>query len=227
MAFNSAFMPRAVLFDFDGVLADTENVHVAAWERTFARMGLEIAPEICARSAEQDDRSFLAMTLGGLSISDGDIEGWVTHKQSIARSLLADTPRLYAGAAELLTTLQGRVRMAVVSGTCRENVSIVLRAVGLEGVFELIAGKEDSRLQKPQPEAYRVALSRLGVVADEAVALEDSPIGLASARAAGIRVIAVGHRREAGEWSEGVDSLPDLSDLKAAVLALGLPPDKG
>jgi len=80
-------------------------------------------------------------------------------------------------------------------------VSIVLDAAGLADRFELIVAKEDVRLVKPDPEAYALALKRLKVPAAAAIALEDSPTGIASARAAGLRAIAIGHRRPEGEWS--------------------------
>ena len=66
--------PRALLFDFDGVMADTENIHVAAWQRTFADLGWEVPDEVCARAAEQDDREFLAAIFAEKKIEGGDVE---------------------------------------------------------------------------------------------------------------------------------------------------------
>ena len=67
---------RAVLFDFDGVIADTENVHVAAWQRTFGLMGWIESDEVCARAAEIDDRAFVREVFARRKI-EGDVEGWV------------------------------------------------------------------------------------------------------------------------------------------------------
>jgi HAD superfamily hydrolase (TIGR01509 family) len=192
--------PRAVLFDFDGVIADTENHHIAAWQRTLMALGWQVPDEVAARSAEVDDREFLRELFATQGIEDGDIEGWVRKKQVLTIALLKDAPRIYPGVIELVESLRGRVRMAVVSGTWRENVEAVLRACGLSDAFELIIGKEDVAAVKPQPEAYLLALRRLRVTAGKAVAIEDSPSGLAAARAAGIPCIAVGHRRDFGQW---------------------------
>jgi HAD superfamily hydrolase (TIGR01509 family) len=211
-----------VLFDFDGVIADTENVHIAAWERTFGRMGWDVSPEVCARAAEIDDRQFLREVFARHGIPDGDIEGWIRQKQQLALGLLTDAPRVYPGVAQLVERLAGRVRLAVVSGTWRENVEIVLRAARLDPAFPVIVGKEDVSEPKPDPAAYRVALKRLGVPPSAAVAIEDSPTGLASARGAGLRAVAVGHRRSAGEWSQGVPFLADLRDTEAVLRELGL-----
>ncbi len=211
-----------MLFDFDGVLADTENVHVAAWERTFDQMGLEVAADVCACAAEIDDRAFLAEVLQSHEIDQADDEGWLKRKQDLTLALLGDTPRLYPGVVPLIAHLRGRVHLAVVSGTWRENVVCVLNAAGLADAFALILGKKDVEAVKPAPDVYRLALKRLGVKAASAVALEDSPTGLEAARAAGVRAVAVGHRRSQGDWTQGHPFVVDLRDADAVLDALAL-----
>lgn len=213
--------PEAVLFDFDGVLADTGNIHVAAWERAFADMGWDVAPDVCARAEEEDDRAFLSGLFQDRGIENADIDGWLERKQSLARMMLADSPRLYSGVPELVEALQGRSRLAIVSVTWRENVTIVLDSSGLAEWFERIIGKEDVRRTKPDPEPYRQALEQMRLKPSSVVAIEDSPTGLASARAAKIRTVAVGHRRPRGDWCADAPFLPDLRDLKACLAALG------
>jgi HAD superfamily hydrolase (TIGR01509 family) len=215
--------PSAVLFDFDGVLVDTENVHVAAWQRTLARMGWELADEAAARAAEIDDRYFLQEVFGRRQIEDADLDGWIRLKQDLAETMLADAPRLYAGAVALVEALRARgIRLAIVTTTWRRNAEIVLGASGLAQAFEFIVAKEDVTSVKPAPEAYDQALRRLKLPAGSVVALEDSPTGLASARAAGIDVVAVGHRRQEGDWSAGHRFLADFSDKDQALKAIGI-----
>ena len=180
------------MLDFDGVIADTENIHVAAWQRTLAAMGWEVSDEASARAVEVDDHSFLGDLFASRGVSGADLAGWVRRKQALTASMMADSPRLYPGVPALIRALRGRVRLAVVTTTWRENVAIVLRAMNLSGSVELVVGKEDVRSFKPDPECYREALARLGVSADDAVALEDSPSGVAAARGAGVRVLAIG-----------------------------------
>ena len=74
---------RAVLLDFDGVIADTENHHIAAWQRTLAALGWQVPDEVAARSADVDDREFLRDLLAAHQITDGDIDGWVRKKQAL------------------------------------------------------------------------------------------------------------------------------------------------
>ena len=213
---------RAVLLDFDGVIADTENHHIAAWQRTLAALGWQVPDEVAARSADVDDREFLRDLLAAQQITDGDIDGWVRKKQALTISMLRDAPRIYPGVQELVRQLRGRVRLAVVAGTWRENIEVVLSTSGLLAAFELIVGKEDVRSVKPDPEAYLLALSRLGLSAGETVAIEDSPTGLAAARAAGIPGIAVGHRREFGGWVGDSTYFSGLEPVSGLLRYLGL-----
>ena len=207
---------RAVLFDFDGVLADTENHHVAAWQRTLAALGWSISDEVAVRAAEIDDRDFLSELFWSRGIQDGDMDGWLSRKKELTLSLLQASPRVYPGVASLVSALKERAALAVVTGTTRGNVETVLNAAGLGSSFSLIVSKEDVARVKPAPDAYLLAIERLGLEADQAVALEDSPTGLKSASAAGIRTIAVSHRRAEGDWCKGhpyVKNLASTEDL--------------
>jgi len=217
--------PRALLLDFDGVIADTENVHVAAWQRTFAALGWAVDDETCAAAAEVDDRVFLAGVFDRRDLDGGDVEGWVRRKQELTRAMLADSPRVYAGVEALVNRLKGRAKLAVVTTTWRANVATVLKARGLYSAFNLIVAKEDVGAPKPDPEAYKLAVASLGLKPGDAVAAEDSPTGLASARAAGVRVVAVGHRRPVGGWSGGAPFLADFRKTDKALAALGFDPD--
>jgi HAD superfamily hydrolase (TIGR01509 family) len=214
--------PSAVLFDFDGVLADTESIHVAAWERTFTALGWDVPPATCARAAEQDDRVFLAEVFHSRGIRGGDVAGWVARKQQLTRMLLADTPRLFPGIEPLIQTLseQGRT-LAVVSSTWRENIVIVLAAARLVDRFTLIISKEDVTAVKPAADGYLLALKRLKLSPYEAIAIEDSPSGLQAASAAGLRVLIAGHRHPAGPWLGKADYVPDLANLAVVLPALG------
>jgi beta-phosphoglucomutase len=216
--------PRALLFDFDGVIADTENHHVAAWQRTFSRMGWEVADEVCAKAMELDDRAFLSQIFDARKINDGDVEGWVRRKQELTLSMLSDSPRVYPGVVALVEKVRvmGSVKLAVVTTTWRANVVTVLKAAGLHAAFSLIVAKEDVKAAKPDPEAYALALKSLHIPARDAVTLEDSATGLASARRAGVRALAVGHRLAEGPWVGSSMYLPELRKTDEVLRALGL-----
>ena len=210
-------LPKAVLFDFDGVIVDTENVHIAAWQRTMLRMGWELTDEACAPAAEIDDRAFLAALFATRGMEGADIDGWVRQKQDLAETMLADAPRPFPGVVALVNSLRGEVRLGIVTTTWRRNVTIVLDRLGLADAFEVIVAKEDVARVKPAPDSYTLALKRMGLAPADALAIEDSPTGVASALAAGLRVMAVGHRRPEGEWSVGCRFISELTDARAVL----------
>jgi HAD superfamily hydrolase (TIGR01509 family) len=214
--------PKAILFDFDGVIAETENHHVAAWQRTASFMGLQITDEIAARALEVDDREFLTDLFTEREIPVDKVDEWVDRKQALTVELLRYAPRVYPGVAELVGALRDRARLAVVSGTWRENVEIVLHSAGLADAFGLIVAKEDVTRRKPDPEAYRLALKKLRLSPQSVAAIEDSPSGLSAAREAGIRrLIALGHRRPFGDWVGDADYLDGLKPVERLLELLG------
>jgi HAD superfamily hydrolase (TIGR01509 family) len=171
---------------------------------------------------ELDDCAFLAELFERKKVGKADVEGWVRRKQEITLALLTDSPRVYPGVAALVERVRGSVKLAVVTTTWRANVAAVLGAARLASNFSLVVGKEDVSAQKPDPECYRKAVKKLGVKPGDAWALEDSPSGLASARGAGVRVAAVGHRKAYGPWVGDAPFLPDLRRTDKVLEALGL-----
>ena len=80
--------PKAILFDFDGVIAETENHHIAAWQRTLGAMGWQVADEVAARAVEVDDREFLADLFTARGIPVDKVDEWVERKQELTVQLL-------------------------------------------------------------------------------------------------------------------------------------------
>ncbi len=212
--------PKAVLFDFDGVLVDSENHHIAAWQRVFTVLGWYVPEPAAARAGVLDDRTFAEEIFTEWGAPLHDLDGWIARKQAIATMLLRDAPRLYPGTRELITRLSGRVRLAVVTTTWRENVEAALGAIGLLDAFETIVAKEDVEHGKPDPEPYQTALKRLKL-RSSAVALEDSPGGLASASGAGLRAVAVGHRLPPGDWTGESPYLAGFEPIEPVLELLG------
>lgn len=212
--------PKAVLFDFDGVLVDSENHHVAAWQRVFTVLGWHVTEPAAALAGTLDDRAFAARIFTEWGAPEADLDGWIARKQAITTMLLRDAPRLYPGVRELVGRLSGRAKLVVVTSTWRGNVEAALGSAGLLDAFETVVAKEDVETGKPAPDPYQTALRRLRL-RSSAVALEDSPGGLASARAAGIKAVAVGHRLSPGDWTGESPYLAALEPVEAVLAILG------
>jgi HAD superfamily hydrolase (TIGR01509 family) len=139
-----------------------------------------------------DDREMLRMMAGE--------RNWRTlweqypAKKALFRSRMMDAPPFPSTLGATLEALRGKYKMAVVSSSSCEEIEPLLERAGLRGYFETVVGGGDVKKQKPDPEPYRLAATRLGVT--RALVLEDSQAGMAAGRAAGFEVIQVRHPNE-------------------------------
>jgi beta-phosphoglucomutase-like phosphatase (HAD superfamily) len=215
--------PSAVLFAFDGVLADLENHHVTAWQRTLARLGWLVPDNEAARSAEVDDHVFAVEVFARRGIVQADVQGWVRRKRDLMRALVGHAPRLFPGAVELVEGLAGRARLAVVADAPRDLVEIVLDRFGLTDRIErIIAGDDyDGHVDRPRPDDFRRVLKQLKLASKNAVTVQGTADGLAAARASGVSPVAVGHRRPFGEWVGDARYISGFEPVSSVLTQLG------
>lgn len=216
----------AVLLAFDGVLADTENYHVAAWQRTLARLGWDVPDEVAARSVESDDYTFAAEVFARRAVVQADLDGWVERKRALTLEMARLSPRLFPGAVELVTRLAGRVRLAVVADAPREVVEAVLGGHGLLDRIDLIVSGDDVKATRPAPDGLRLAVKRLKLKPNPAggvLAVEGSPAGLGAARLAKISALAVGHRRPFDDWVGDAPYVSGLEPVDGLLAQIGFP----
>lgn len=216
-------MPSAVVFDNDGLLLDTEEAWTRAERTLFARVGRTFTMEH-KRTLIGSSRSMAAVKLESILERPGHGETLMDelHELVMQEALQGVEPR--PGALELLARLtDAGVQLAVASNSEREFLERTLAGAALlrDGPFAVIVSATDIEHPKPAPDIYLEACRRLGVEPGTAVALEDSPIGVAAAAAAGMVVIGVPYFADAQLPGAGllVDSLADPAVAKA----LGLP----
>jgi HAD superfamily hydrolase (TIGR01509 family) len=186
---------EAILFDFDGVLLDTEPVHCACWAEVLAPAGIKLEWEFYRdHCIGIDDREMLRMMAPA---HDWD-SLWALYpaKQKLFQARMARPP-FEPALTELLDRLHGEYKLAVVSSSSTAEVEPMLVAGGLRRYFGALVGGEDVKRHKPAPEPYLLAAKRLG--ARTALVIEDSEAGIASGRAAGFEVLAVKHPADAPE----------------------------
>jgi beta-phosphoglucomutase len=177
---------QAVLFDFNGTLSDDEQIQCAIYRELFSEAGKPLTEE---EYFEQ---------LAGLSDPE-IVETWleeprpdlVAERVRRFQARAADGSTVPAGVREAVRYASERAALAVVSGAARLEVESVLAAAGLGDLFAAIVSAEDVAAGKPDPAGYRRALELLRVEPAGAVALEDTDLGIAAARAAGLRCVAV------------------------------------
>jgi beta-phosphoglucomutase len=183
---------QAILFDFDGVLLDSEPVHCACWAEELATLGVTLTWDFYSRCCIGiDDRDMLRMMAGQSDPPRDWTELWARYPAKKARfreRMVADPPFDPALGA-LLASLHRRYRLAVVSSSSCSEIEPLLAAGGIEVHFDTVVGGEQVKHHKPAPEPYLLAATRLQVT--RALVLEDSAAGIASGRAAGFEVLAV------------------------------------
>lgn len=184
-------LPKAIIFDVDGTLAETEEWHRQAFNAAFAAHGLDwhwdrdLYRELLKVTGGQERiRHFAGEAADGI-----DVASIHAMKNALYQRHVAEGPvELRDGVRDLIDFARTEaIRMAVATTTSRGNLASLLdRAFGGADWFEVLVCGEDVTAKKPDPEAYHVALKRLGLSARDCLAVEDSRNGLEAAAAAGI-----------------------------------------
>jgi len=183
----------AILFDFDGVLADTEPIHWACWAEVLKPFGITLEWEYYRdHGIGIDDRDMLRV-LGALASPPLDwrvLFAEYPRKKELFRQRVLVNPPFDPALDAFLEDLHRTWKLAVVTSSARAEIDPLLAAGGLRHHFDALVGAEDVTHYKPDPEPYRKAAKLLGARA--ALVVEDSAAGLASGRAAGFAVLAIG-----------------------------------
>jgi HAD superfamily hydrolase (TIGR01509 family) len=183
-------MLTALLFDLDGTIVNTDPIHFLAWQKMLSRYDMDIDEAFYkSRISGGLNPQILADILPQLSLQQA--EDFAEEKEAMFRQM-ASKLEPTAGLNEVISWCQQHeIKLALVTNAPRKNTYFVLKVLGLEDTFELIILAEDEAAAKPDPTPYRVALQRLGVRIEQAIALEDSPAGIRSATSAGLRTIGI------------------------------------
>jgi HAD superfamily hydrolase (TIGR01509 family) len=219
-------MLKAILFDVDGTLAETEEFHRCAFNSAFARQALEVT------WSQDEYRQLLRVTGGkermeryfrdrGMVISSERIHALHASKNALYASNLAQgSAGLRPGVVRLIAEARGAgLQLGIATTTSAVNLAALLQPLlrlrGLEWseLFDCVVAGDQVARKKPAPDVYQACLQQLGIRADEAVAIEDSPAGVQAARAAGIAVLVTPSRYTLGEDFSGADCVvPDLGE---------------
>jgi beta-phosphoglucomutase len=211
-------MLRTALFDFDGTLIDSDRGHVAAFQKTLAPHGITVSPELYAdemmgrSNTEIFQRYFPRASVAQLAqLSEHKEQVYLEH---------GDLVTCHEGAIAVLQALRNSgIQLALVTNAPRLVVETVGVRLKLLSYFDAIVTIEDVANGKPDPEPYRLALARLAADARTAVAVEDSSSGVASAVAAGLRVLWFSrsdHTRSQGPGVECIRSLHEIVERQIA-----------
>ena len=202
---------KAVLWDMDGTLVNSEELHWISWRNTMAKEGVVITREQFLSTFGQRNDSIVPAWLGCAATAER-IGRIADAKEELYRHLVRRVgvaPEL--GVATWLDRLKKHGwQQAIASAAPRANIDAVLEALSADHVFQSIVSAEDVHLGKPDPEVYVLAASRVGVPAGRCIVVEDAGAGIEGARRAGMRSIGVSHNGKVLHADVVVESLERL-----------------
>ena len=197
-------MIRAVIFDLDGTLVDTEPLHFAGFNEVLRPEGIEIPPhEYFTRLIGLNDHDCFATVLRENRMDAGEehIADLIARKTAVYQAMVADREVLYPGAEKFVLECARRFPLMIATGTLRAEAEAILRRARLRELFLDVIAAEDVEHGKPEPDGFIAALARLGfilrqrdpILADECIVVEDTRAGIEAAHRAGMKVLALYH----------------------------------
>jgi len=185
-------MGKAVIFDWDGTLADTRNAVVQSFQKVLKEAECTVSDEFIERRMGIGTKKTIleAFRECKIRIDVSTLEKLAEEKIRIHAGL-ADSINLFDGATELLEELQGKTKIALATMSNRKVVDMLLPAKKIRGYFDVAVTADDVDKPKPDPEVFLVAAAKLGVKKEDCVVVEDSVFGVRAAKTAGMWCIAV------------------------------------
>ncbi len=219
---NHSSSVKALIFDMDGLLVDSEGLAAVAMDRLLESYGLHRNPEIHQRLLGRRLVEALAIARDEYVIGD-DLDTLVSCYADLRTEALRGAVKPMPGAMEIVERARkAGLLVALATSGMRIHVDISLGETGLAGYFDTETTGDEVSRGKPAPDLFLLAAERTGVEPGEAIVLEDSPLGVEAARNAGMRVIGVlGHPERVATFPVAPDVL--VTDLFEAASWLGLP----
>jgi beta-phosphoglucomutase family hydrolase len=201
---------EAVLWDLDGVIADTGESHYLAWKGVFAKRGATFSHEDFMRFFGRRHDTIIEFALGK-DLPREEFDKVTEEKQADYRRRVVRSLKAMPGAIELLKSLQEHgVKSAIASSAPIENITVILRALDIERYFQAIAPGTEVPVGKPDPQVFLLAAERLAVGPRNCLVIEDAIAGVKAAKQAGMKCVAVTNSHPADTLEEAdliVDSL--------------------
>jgi HAD superfamily hydrolase (TIGR01509 family) len=214
---------RAILWDLDGVIVDSGLYHYEAYRRVFGELRRSISgDEFFSGLIGLRNDAIIRKVLG--EVPDDEVKRIADRKETAFRELVSGNVDALPGVRYLVEDAKAAgLKQAIVSSTPRANIDLILGELKFEGFFTAIVGEEDAAKGKPDPEGFLVAMSRLGMQANECVVIEDAPEGITAGKAAGARTIGVATTRPAQRLTEADLVVGSLDDRKVWMFIRGEP----
>jgi len=216
-------MLRAVIFDFDGVITDSEILHLRAFNNALAQFGIEISTKDYYREylgLTDADCFKLVAKRHHLPVHCQQIESLMKQKSQFFEQLAKTEGRIIEGVSEFLRMLRrNNVPMAICSGALLAEIELILEEARLRELFAVIVSAEQVKKGKPNPQGFLLTLQKLNhnrqkpIAAKECIVIEDSHWGLEAAKAAGMHTVAVTNSYDADQLNLAEKIVARLDEL--------------
>ena len=214
----------AIIFDFDGVIADTEPLHFAGFRQTLAEIGIDLTEsDYYANYLGYDDRGcFIAALTAHQRPTDSPALAQLMQRKAHAYLESVNNHLvIFPGVREFVREAAAAYPLAIASGALRHEIEVILEQAGLRKEFLHITSAEDVTRGKPDPQPFLHALSSLNrqrreqtIIAESCLVIEDSIPGIRSAKTAGMKVLAVANTHTAQDLHEAHAVIQSLSEIR-------------
>lgn len=217
-------MLKALIFDCDGVIADSEHLHFSLFQKVLAEVGVPLTQaDYVEKYLAMDDRGCFdaVFKAQGKTLSEEERARLIAKKTALYQKTAAQNLVILPGVVEFVMAVSQKYPLAMASGALREEVLLMIEAAGIRHYFDAVVAAEDVKNGKPAPDAYLKALEELNkkhpgknIQPAECLVVEDSKHGLLSAHAAGMKVVAVTTTYPAEELAAADRVAPVLTALR-------------
>lgn len=184
-------MSKAVIWDMDGVIADTALYHFKAWQEVFQKRGVNFTEEDFRRNFGQRNDTIIRNVLGE-GLSPSEIDTIAGEKEENFRQKVSQHIKPLPGAIELIKSLKERVfSMALASSAPMENIRLIIGSLDINNCFHAIVSGREVKEGKPSPQGFLLAAKKLGVAPENCIVIEDAVAGVTAAKRAGMHCLAV------------------------------------
>jgi len=203
------FTTRAVIFDLDGTLVDNNSFHLQTWKNYLEKTGRNISDEEYNANINGRTNKDVIQYIFGDKMHDEDILKYSLEKEALYREIYAPFIKPVNGLLELLEALKSKnIPMAIATSGIQPNIDFMFEHIPIKKYFKAIVNSSHISRGKPEPEIYLKAASLLGIAPSNCLVFEDAVVGINSARAAGMKVIAIATTHPKEELS-GADMIVD------------------
>ncbi|MCI0528423.1 MAG: HAD-IA family hydrolase, partial [Nitrospira sp.] len=220
-------MLKTIIFDFNGVIADDEPLHLELFQKVLGEEGLPLSEQdyYSKNYLGMDDRGCFGAVFKaqGRMATETDLQRLIARKAEYYKQAIQNQMILFPGAVNFVKQAGDRYPLAIASGALRHEIVMILDHTEIKQYFETIVSAEDVRQGKPSPEGFIKALERLNadpsrsskpILPGECLVIEDSPFGIAAARSAGMKCLAITNSYPAERLSEAHQIVKTLEGLK-------------